>query len=156
MRDFDGIYRQYVSAVYRQCMRCVGRSDVAEELTSEVFLAFYKQFDHVDDSQLPAWLFMVAKRRAIDYWRHQKYEERVALPESVETPIEASLDAQSLLDRCTRLTPVHRTVLLLRYVHGMTRSEIAQQTGLEEAQVKASLQYALKLLRDLANKEPSN
>jgi DNA-directed RNA polymerase specialized sigma24 family protein len=36
---------------------------------------------------------------------------------------------------------------MLRYVHGMTRTEIASQTGLAENQVKSYLQYALTLLR---------
>jgi RNA polymerase sigma-70 factor (ECF subfamily) len=36
---------------------------------------------------------------------------------------------------------------MLRYVYGMTRAEIARQTGLSETQVKGHLQYALTLLR---------
>jgi RNA polymerase sigma-70 factor (ECF subfamily) len=45
------------------------------------------------------------------------------------------------------LKPVHRTCLMLRYVHGMTRADIAAQTGLSETQVKGYLQYGLELLR---------
>jgi RNA polymerase sigma-70 factor (ECF subfamily) len=45
------------------------------------------------------------------------------------------------------LKQVHRVCLLLRYVHGMTRAEIAAQTGLTEMQVKGHLQYGLTLLR---------
>jgi RNA polymerase sigma-70 factor (ECF subfamily) len=36
---------------------------------------------------------------------------------------------------------------MLRYVYGMTRAEIAEETGLNEMQVKGHLQYALELLR---------
>lgn len=157
MRDFDGLYRRYISAVYRLCMRYVGRSDVAEELASEVFLTLYQQFDTVEDSQLPAWLFTVAKRRAIDYWRRQRYEELPrTVPETREASLDASIDARSLLARCTQLTHVHRSVLLLRYVYGMSRSEIAERTGLEEMQVKGYLQYALKLLRDEARERTTD
>jgi RNA polymerase sigma-70 factor (ECF subfamily) len=45
------------------------------------------------------------------------------------------------------LKPVHRTCVMLRYVYGMTRAEIATETGLSETQVKGHLQYALELLR---------
>ena len=45
------------------------------------------------------------------------------------------------------LKPVHRSCLMLRYVHGMTRAEIASALSLSEAQVKGLLQYALELLR---------
>ncbi len=49
---------------------------------------------------------------------------------------------------CADLKPVHRTCLMLRYVYGMTRAEIADKTGLSETQVKGHLQYGLKLLRE--------
>jgi DNA-directed RNA polymerase specialized sigma24 family protein len=45
------------------------------------------------------------------------------------------------------LKPVHRTCLVLRYVHEMSRAEIAETTGLSETQVKGHLQYGLTLLR---------
>jgi RNA polymerase sigma-70 factor (ECF subfamily) len=41
--------------------------------------------------------------------------------------------------------------LILRYVHDLSRTEIAEQTGLSETQIKGHLQYALKLLRQSFN-----
>ena len=45
------------------------------------------------------------------------------------------------------LKPIHRACLILRYVHGMERSEIATRLGLSETQVKGLLQYARELVR---------
>ena len=45
------------------------------------------------------------------------------------------------------LKPVHRTCVMLRYIYGMTRAEIAGKTGLSEMQVKGYLQYGLEVLR---------
>ena len=45
------------------------------------------------------------------------------------------------------LKSVHRLCVMLRYVYGMTRAEIAAETGLTDMQVKGHLQYALSLLR---------
>ncbi len=42
--------------------------------------------------------------------------------------------------------------MMLRYVHGMTREEIAGKTGLSETQIKGHLQYGLKLLRQAYGK----
>jgi DNA-directed RNA polymerase specialized sigma24 family protein len=42
--------------------------------------------------------------------------------------------------------------MMLRYVHGMTRAEIAEKVGLSETQVKGHLQYGLKLLRQAYGK----
>lgn len=148
MKDFEALYRKFAPAVYRASMRYVGRPEIAEEITSEAFLALYQQLEQVDESQLPAWLFTVAKRRAIDHWRKQLQEDKAAqetFEEAVEMP--AGADFEALLRHCENLKPVHRVCLVLRYVHGMSRSEIATRIGLDELQVKGHLQYALKLLK---------
>ena len=146
MKDFDALYREHLQSVFRYATRCVGRRDVAEELTSEAFLELWQAFETIDQSHLPGWLFRVVKNRAIDYWRRaaleQKYlsglqdndacAETGKIGEWLETPV---------------LKPVHRACLILRYVHGLERAEIAARLGLTDNQVKGHLQYARQLLR---------
>src|SRR5947209_3585673 len=97
---------------------------------------------------LPAWLFTVAKRRAVDYWRKQLHEQSLdeSVPEQV-APV-AARDVMGLIGSCGSVNATHRACVVLRYMHGMTRAEIAARTGLDINQVKGYLQYALKLLRD--------
>ena len=143
---FEDLYRQHVQSVYRFALKCVSRKDLAEDLTSEAFLALYRNIDHVDISRLPAWLLTVVRNRARDHWRRQVVEERYA--ESV-APASASEEPRLerwLLDN-PDLKPVHRTCLMLRYVYGMTRAEIAGKTGFSEMQVKGYLQDGLEVLR---------
>ena len=52
------------------------------------------------------------------------------------------------------LKPVHRVCLILRYVHGMSREEIAIRLGMTDNQVKGTLQYALELLRQQTAANP--
>ena len=156
--EFNGIYRQYVDAVFRVTSRSVGRREIAEEITSEVFLTLYQNGDNLTPEQLPAWLFTVAKRRAADYWRRWYVEERWQAEErpSSETAT-PELSLEDLLAKCTSLKPVHRACIMLRFVQGMSRAEIAAQTGLNELQVKGHLQYALKLMRDaLTTRRPAS
>ena len=148
--DFNGIYRQHVDAVFRLCLRAVSRREIAEEITSEVFLTLYQSAGSVTRDQIPAWLFTVARRRAADYWRRwyleQKWSDGESAHESETLTPEYPLD--DLLARCSSLKPIHRVCIILRFAHGMSRGEIATQTGLSELQVKGHLQYALKLLRE--------
>lgn len=147
--EFNGVYRQYVDAVFRITLRAVSRRVIAEEITSEVFLALYQNGDSLTLEQLPAWLFTVAKRRAADYWRRWYVEERWNTAEKIEPEAVApELSLEDLLAKCSSLKPVHRVCIILRFAHGMSRAEIAAQTGLNELQVKGHLQYALKLMRD--------
>ena len=153
MGEFDEIYGKHAAAVFRYALRCVGRRDVAEDITSEVFLALYRNMTAVDTSQLPAWLFAVAKNKAADFWRRADVEQRYreSLP-SNETAWEPSLERW--LRDSDALKPVHRACLILRYVHGMTREEIARRLALTDNQVKGHLQYTLTILRREAEKAP--
>ena len=146
--SFDDLYKTYAGPVYRVCLRAVSRREVAEELTSEVFLALHQSWTKLSPEQLPAWLFTVAKRRAADYWRHHYVEESwvSAQVEEINCP-QFEYPLADLLARCTALKPIHRVCITLRFSQGMSRAEIAQQLNLSELQVKGHLQYALQLLR---------
>ena len=146
---FEALYRQHVSAVYRFALSITRRKEVAEDLTSEAFLALHRELASIDQSQLPAWLLTVVRNRARDLWRRRLIEERYIVEKQPSTPPIAP--AASALEEWilagAGLKPVHRLCVMLRYVSGMTRAEIAAETGLTETQVKGHLQYALTLLR---------
>jgi RNA polymerase sigma-70 factor, ECF subfamily len=148
MSDFDAVYRQHYQAVFRYATRCAGRRDVAEELTSEAFVALWRAFAEIEQAQLPGWLFTVVKNRAIDYWRRSTLEQRhLASLERHPVPERSSSSMVEWLDATPALKPVHRACLILRYVHGLERAEIAARLGLTDNQVKGHLQYARQLLR---------
>ena len=145
---FEEIYRLHGRAVFRVCLRLVSRREIAEDLTSEVFLALQQSWDMVTDEMQPAWLFTVARRRAADYWRKRYLEERWEAEYRDEVLwTEPEHKMEEILASCTALKPIHRVCLTLRFAQGMSREEIARQTGLTELQVKGYLQYALELLR---------
>lgn len=147
MADFEAIYRQHLPAVFRYATRCAGRRDIAEELTSDAFVALWQTFGTIDQDQLPGWLFTVVKNRAIDYWRRSALEQKHLAGLSAAPVAEASGSIVELLDSAPALKPIHRACLILRYVHGLERAEIAARLGLTENQVKGHLQYARQLLR---------
>jgi RNA polymerase sigma-70 factor, ECF subfamily len=143
---FEATYRRHVEAVFRFALSCVRRRDIAEELTSEAFLALYRNFDDIDDSRLPGWLIAVVRNRSRDYWRRQVTEQSYLRTLADEPRAAEAVADSGLLGSC-ELKPVHRVCLRLRYVDGLSRAEIASATGLSENQVKGHLQYSLRLLR---------
>ena len=63
MATFEAVYREHAQAVFRFAMRVTGKREVAEDLVSEAFLALYRNFDAIDQTQLPAWLLTVVRNR---------------------------------------------------------------------------------------------
>lgn len=149
--SFEDLYRQHVQAVFRFAYHLTGERETAEDVTSEAFLALYRNQGSIDESLLPGWLLTVARNRARDLWRRRRVEKRFA--DQLDAPTAAPPGGmEAWLLECADLKPVHRTCVMLRYVYGMTRTEIANRTGLSETQVKGHLQYGLKLLRQAYGK----
>lgn len=154
MKTFEDLYREHVQSVYRFAISVAGRKETAEDLTSEAFLALYRSLDSIDEARLPGWLLTVVRNRARDIWRHQEVEQRYA--EQVVNPIASETpELERWIFENADLKPVHRTCIMLRYVHGLARTEIAETTGLTETQVKGHLQYGLSLLRKAYKKGPT-
>ena len=147
MKAFEDLYHEHVGSVFRFAMSLVGRRHTAEDLTSEAFLALYRSLESIDESRLPGWLLTVVRNRARDLWRHQEVEQRHADVLASPPAAPAGLPLEQWILEGAGLKPVHRTCVILRYVHGMTRAEIARDIGMSETQVKGHLQYALELLR---------
>jgi RNA polymerase sigma-70 factor, ECF subfamily len=153
--NFESIYRAHAEAIFRYALRLAGNRELAEDITSEVFLEVYRNQDFIQEERLPAWLYTVARNRAVDHWRKRASERRYveSLKEPVTSP-EGEVELQTWLAGEPSLKPLHRVCLTLHFVHGMTRSEIAKRLALSEIKVKGHLQYALQLLRkawDCAN-----
>jgi len=148
METFDDVYRRHLAVVLRAATRCVGRRDVAEEITADAFLELYRQFDRIDLDRLPGWLLTVVRNRGIDYWRRQQTERLLARDAGAPdvAPEPPATRAGNLFAH-PALKPVHRICLVLRYEHGLSREEIARRLGLTDTQVRGHLQYALTLLR---------
>ena len=152
MKGFEEIYQENVEAIFRFILRSVGRRDVAEDITGDVFVTLFENFDRMEKDQVVSWLYTVAKNRSVDYWRRKSLEDRHA--QTLETAASSGQpETGELLFENKSLKPIHRVCLTLRYVHGMDRTEISRETGLSDNQVKSCLQYARHLLRQQL-KEP--
>ena len=147
VEEFERVYHQHRDLVFRHALRVTGRRDVAEEITGDAFLALFEHRADVTIAMLPGWLVTFAKRRAIDHWRHRAVEERHSATAAAPDTVDPQQAPEFWLERVPALKPVHRACLVLRYVHGIERAEIAAHLGLSETQVKGLLQYARELVR---------
>jgi RNA polymerase sigma factor (sigma-70 family) len=92
MDGFEETYRHHFGAVFRFAIHCLGKRELAEDLTSEAFLELYRNWDKIDQKRLPGWLIAVVKNRAVDHWRRASREELYA-----EAPVEARTEFDSRL-----------------------------------------------------------
>jgi RNA polymerase sigma-70 factor, ECF subfamily len=134
-RALLALYDQAVPIVYGYFIRRCADRTIAEDLTSETFLAAMDAARKNDPPPIGVpWLIGVARHKLADHYRrrHDRLTVPVAeIPEPVDSvdTWDAELDrlvAESVL---TRLSEPHRTVLALRYMDDCSVPECAELIG---------------------------
>lgn len=131
--QFLALYQQALPEVYGYLLHRCGEVPLAEDLTSEVFLAAVRSVRRGDpvDVSIP-WLVAVARHKLIDHWRRQEREDRGLRMVAVNTrPTESTGPeiveegrARAIL---LRLPAPYRAALTLRYVDGLPVAAIAME-----------------------------
>jgi RNA polymerase sigma-70 factor (ECF subfamily) len=124
------LYDVALPDVYGYLLRRCGSVLVAEDLTSETFLA---AVDAVRRGRVPelttAWLIGVARHKLVDHWRRLEREQRrlaVLEAEPVHDDWEVDLDVVVAHEALAVLGPHHRGALTLRYLDGLPVAEVAR------------------------------
>ncbi|MDQ1439218.1 MAG: polymerase sigma-70 factor, subfamily [Acidimicrobiaceae bacterium] len=125
------LYDTALPQVYGYLLRRCGRREVAEELTSETFLAAAAAVGQARPPRVDMpWLVGVARHKLVDHWRRREREDRnlraVATDPGAEDPWDARLDALRAEQTLGALAPQHRLVLTLRYVDDLPVTEVAR------------------------------
>jgi RNA polymerase sigma-70 factor, ECF subfamily len=128
-------YEEMLPQVYGYLITRCGDVALAEDLTSETFLA---ALGSARRGALPAeigsaWLVGVARHKLADHWRRAAREERklrVAQDHlDAGDPWEATLEAAAAHAVLAGLGDHHRAALTLRYVDGFGVAEVALHLG---------------------------
>ena len=151
---FGRLYDRYARMVHGILLSRVPPLEV-DDLVQEVFLAALRQLHALRDvARFGAWLAVITRNRANDYYR--KFGPEAALTEPVSeeqtegrpnNPAEAQ-EAAMILAVVRTLPEAYREPLILRLVEGMTGPEIAARTGLKHGSVRVNLCRGMQMLRE--------
>lgn len=127
---------------------------LAEDVVQETMLRAWRHCDEFSPEKgaVRSWLLKVAHNIAVD-----KIRMRAARPREVahsgtslaqvQDHADTVLTALQIRAALGRLSPQHRAVVELVYVHGFTAREAAGRLGIPEGTVASRLFYALRRLR---------
>jgi RNA polymerase sigma-70 factor (ECF subfamily) len=153
------LFEKYYSEILGYIYHCTFNGLVSEDLTSNVFLAVFRNLGQYNWRQIPfrAWIFRVATNEVRMHWRRKKRLKTVGLqPDGneyvAESPTLSSMEAAEeyrLLHKALlKLQVKYRTVIILRYFEGKAIAEICDITGKKEGTIKAQLHRGLAKLQD--------
>lgn len=132
---FFAFYENTLPHVYAYLAARCGPRAVAEDLTTETFLAALDAARRPEPPPFSrAWVLGVARHKLVDHWRRQARDERrlelTARRETPEAePCDERLDALAVRRCLDRLTAPHRAVLTLRYLDDLPVPQVAALLG---------------------------
>jgi RNA polymerase sigma-70 factor (ECF subfamily) len=154
-------FQENAARIYSFIYAKVGNREAAEDLTSQVFLKAARWLgDDRSAASIRGWLYTTARSTIVDYWREQSRYQQVSLDEveavlfyGTDMPAEASRTRARALRILAALPERYREVLRLRFLHGYTAGEIADELGLAVENVRVLQMRALRRAARLATQE---
>jgi RNA polymerase sigma-70 factor (ECF subfamily) len=151
---FEDLYRRYYSRLYRFCLKRVGDTTEAEEVTQEAFARAYAAMPRLaGERRFYPWISVIAARLCSD--THRRRARSIPLPEldlgsvegAQESEVLAAEDRAHLAAAMDRLGPRHREVLHLREQQGWSYQRIAEYYDVSLGTVEQLLWRARRALR---------
>jgi RNA polymerase sigma-70 factor (ECF subfamily) len=154
-QGLEAFYRGQLDLIYHYVYRKVGNRQVAEDLTSSIFLKAVRSLQPEEGPErMNHWLLRVARTTIIDYWRAQAHVTNSSLEVLREAGWEGPAEhdpfgidgrpMERVQDLLQALPERERAVLTCRFLLGMSIRETAARMGLTEGNVRAIQYRALK------------
>jgi len=144
---FGELYLKYSRMVHGILLARVPPPEV-DDLVHDVFIQAWRRISTLRDTQaFPAWLAMIARNRANDFYRSRGQVAEM-LPPHLEGGARPGQDGRYILAAIQSLPEAYRETLILRLVEQMPGVEIAARTGLTHESVRVNLHRGMKLLRE--------
>lgn len=155
-RAFGELYDAYVDRVYRYIYYRVNTPEIAQDLTSEVFLRVVEGLRGYEHRQIPfmAWLYRIASARIIDHYRQNNRVKNEQNIEKVNLAVESDMDGalmtkyhqQQVREALNMLTDEQQQVIVLRFIEGHSLQKTANLLGKPIGAVKVMQHRALQSL----------
>lgn len=153
---FVALIDRYKRAVYSLAYRLLSNATDAEDAAQETFVRAYTRLNtYQPGSRFGSWLLSITSHWCIDFLRRRR---AVSLDEMEKSPIADSIsdhpevlaiqsERRDEVQRWMNALPApYRTVLILRYWHDLSYSEISERIGLPVSTIRMRLFRARQLL----------
>jgi len=154
MDAFEEIYKATCSFVYNVALRVTRNSANAEEVTQDVFMKVYRNLKGFGfRSAFKTWVYRITVNTAINHYRKSSKEgkDRVdydnlieSLPDnrSAREGINQSDNQARLNALLDKLSPEHKSCLILREIEGLSYQEMAGVLNIPVNTVRSRLKRA--------------
>ncbi len=161
---FDLLVKRHHGVVFAVALARLRDTEAAEDLAQEVFLRLYLQIDTLRDGALfGAWAVRSARNLVSDWQRRSQRASRVLplLPLSASPAAEPADPGTGVVDamqrederrllwrELDRLSPEQRESVLLHFIEGLSKREVAERLSIHPSTAGRLIDRALDAMRD--------
>ncbi len=152
---FVQLYRSHYDAVFRYCVHRLFERQMAEDVTSEVFLKVIENINGFkgNEKQFRCWLYRIATNAVNNHLRKASRRNRL-LKVTCEQADSQVADCEEPVEKLAvlreavfTLRPRYQTIITLRFFENLKLTEIAEVLGSSPGTVRSQLTRALAKLR---------
>ncbi len=149
----EHLMHDYSAALLKYLMHHTSSREDAEDILQEVFLSCHRHAAEFDPERCneQAWLYIIAKRKLISYYRAKKDQVSLDAMEPDLTPghddmskaINVMACRQAVAKALSKLDERSRSIIVLRYLKGLSSDEVAKRLGITPGNVRVIQSRAL-------------
>ncbi|WP_438349755.1 RNA polymerase sigma factor [Paenibacillus sp. FA6] len=153
----DVLIRKYYKDIYTFCYRKTANSNIAADLTQEVFLKLVHYIhSYVHNGKFKNYLFTIARNVCNDDYR--KKRDVIPFDEGFDVPVNdenlTNVEQSEIVIQALNVLPdTQKDVVILRFYHDMKVRDIAEITKSSLATTKSRLKQGLDKLKKIIRKE---
>lgn len=153
-QEYNICVDQYADGVYRFILKNMQLPEDAQDVVQSAFEKMWIHRDEVKTETAKSYLFTVAYHQMIDHFRKNQrllsvdeFDESAKISNAVQSGFKKELDKA-----LQQLTPLQKSLILLKDYEGYSYEEIGKITSLNGSQVKVYLHRARLQLKEYIGK----
>jgi RNA polymerase sigma-70 factor (ECF subfamily) len=149
--QYNDAVKSYARNIFRFVFKNLKDKAASDDLVQDCFLKLWQNRANVDSSKIKSWLFSVAHHATINYAKAEARKTGLDNAEVnlISTGSAPEPDLKGLIEKSLQeLTPLQRSIILLRDYEGYNYKEIGDILQLSESQVKVYLFRARQRMKN--------
>jgi RNA polymerase sigma factor (sigma-70 family) len=146
---FEQLFARYRTRIWTYSSRILGDADRAEDVTQEVFISVLRR---LRDTERPIafkpWVYQIAKNACIDELRRTRRTQEVSFDLESDGEDGSEQRLEDLQGAFRGVSDLHRRMLVLRELEGLSYGEIGTRLGMSRPVVESTLFRARRRLAE--------
>jgi RNA polymerase sigma-70 factor, ECF subfamily len=157
-KSFRYYYSMYFEKIYRYIFFRVDRDKAtAEDLTSEIMLKAYENYDRFDhEKKFSVWIYRIAHNHLVDFYKKAKLDKvplenadyATGKNENFGEKIDVKINSKEVAQILKSLPEKQRDIVILRFFDDLSHKEIADILDIKETYVRVSLHRAIQFIKE--------